>query len=172
MPPVIVSITGLPGSGKTYLCHQLQKLKSLGVICLDTDDLAKAKISFQTAEAKHKHRTVIVFAGMTMKIPRAKHRFMIKIDPAVSYKRLFAREYNSLFKNMVSITKAIENNKNPKTLKGDTIRAGEIGWFMPDYADFLKEYKKTMAREKKRGSRIASADSILEAINKIARKLV
>ena len=165
--PIVISITGLPGSGKTFLCNKLLSLKKNGVICVDTDDLVEKNISFKKVLAKHKNALVIVFSGITMKIPKSKIKYMIKINPSVTYKRLLRREFTSMFKHQNQILKTIKQNTNANKLKMDIIRVSKINWFVPDYQDFRKEYATLSAKEKKLGTKLKTISEIFSDIKKL-----
>jgi hypothetical protein len=182
---IIIHIDGVQGSGKSYLCSKLKNIK-----CIDTDDISKEaydiiedsqkttkkiertmknleKISNNIIKEYITSNKIIVFVGMTAKIPNPTHKFFIKItDFTTVYKRLLLRELDKIVKNEKKIKTVIKNMENPKI--NLIQRTAELSISFPvDYMDFLNDYKMRLKNAKNNNYKPKTQEQIIEFINNL-----
>jgi len=183
--PVIIHIDGVQGAGKSYICSNIKNIK-----CVDTDDIANTayKIIEDSQTTSNKiprtmknirticdrlineyiqNNRIIVFVGMTAKIPKPTHTFFIKItDFTTVYKRLLLRELDKIIKNKDAIKHAIETMTNPKF--NLIQRTSELSVKFPvNFDDFIADYKERLNDAKKQGYKPKTQDQIINFINNL-----
>lgn len=182
---VVIHVDGVQGSGKTYLCSQLQN-----VVCVDTDDTVQQAVAIIERSQRTRHKIPrtyhqmkkvqqqliqayidqhdkIVFVGMTAEIPSATHQFFIKITdfPAV-YKRLLLRELDKIVTNAAKIKSHLEKERNPREI--DVARIANLALMFPvSYASFLKDYQERLAEAKKKKYVPKTQAELIRLINQL-----
>lgn len=181
---MIIHISGVAGSGKSYLCPKINML------CIDTDDIMKeARELIESSQrtnhkmprtykqlqlikkrivAKHiKENDTIVFVGMTAEIP-ASHKYFIKItDFEAVYKRLQLRELEKIVKNYEKI-KGYIKHEDAKEIEVQTFAELSIP-FPVSFQEFLKDYKESLAAAKAKKYTPKTQEQILLILNELER---
>jgi dephospho-CoA kinase len=114
----------------------------------------------------HKKKRIENVIGVTAKSKYDIHKYFIKVDPEVNFKRLMIRTINDLCKNRQAIETLITNSKNLNTMDKLLLYKYKIRTSVPfdDIAAFTKKAKKREMRNKKEGYQILSSKEIYNAI--------
>ena len=195
--PIIIHIDGVQGSGKSYVCSQIQSSKC---ICLDIDDIDLEVKNYVDSSSMPKTfnslgkvwkkrlneiisknikygKTIIVIVGVKriyMKetaLDTATYKYFIKLDDINTvYRRVFIRETEKILNNGDKIMEILNNKKiEEEELCDLIIRATNSALLYPvDYDRYVDNYKREMAKAKKTNYKIMSQDTIIKTINKLA----
>ncbi len=114
----------------------------------------------------HKKKRIENVIGVTAKSTYDIHKYFIKVDPEVNFKRLMIRTINDLCKNRQAIETLINNSKNLNTLDKLLLYKYKIRTSVPfdDVSAFTKKAKKREMRNKKEGYQILSSKEIYNTI--------
>jgi len=178
---MIIHVTGIQGSGKSFICSKLPNIK-----CIDTDDIMyetydiiKKKNLPQTDNQFYKISDKIVdnfiekgdvlFVGMTIEIPNPDYKFFIKIeDLDTVYRRLILRELDKIVENKANIIKHIKNEKKPEDIH--VSRIAKIGVHVElKYKNFVKMYKEDLKMAKKDGYKPMTQKEIIRFLKNIKK---
>jgi adenylate kinase family enzyme len=109
-----------------------------------------------------KKRIENVIASKTQEI----HKYYIKVDPEVNFKRLLIRTMNDLCKNRQAIENLINSSKNLNTMDKLLLYKYKIRTSIPfdDIASFIKKTKKREMRNKKEGYQVLGSKEIYNAV--------
>ena len=187
-PSVLIHVDGVQGSGKSYICSKLKN-----VVCIDTDDIMEqtkkivsnilgrdfpAKINKTTLKLIQREETkivqkyidknaIVVFVGMTVKIPNPTYKFFIKInDPETVYKRLLLRELEKIVSNHKKIQTYIKHT-NPKEMRIAAVSKQAVPFGFVSFDEFLEDYKERIQEAKTQKYLIKTQDQIIDFINKL-----
>ena len=187
-PSVLIHVDGVQGSGKSYICSKLKN-----VVCIDTDDIMEqtkkivcnilgrdfpAKINKTTLKLIQREETkivqkyidknaIVVFVGMTVKIPNPTYKFFIKInDPETVYKRLLLRELEKIVSNHKKIQIYIKHT-NPKEMRIAAVSKQAVPFGFVSFDEFLEDYKERIQEAKTQKYLIKTQDQIIDFINKL-----
>jgi len=110
---------------------------------------------------------IIVFAGMTVKIPNPTYKFFIKLtDLSASYKRLLLRELDKIYSNYSRIKNYIITEDNPREINTHNIALTSIP-FPVSYDDFLADYKERLIDAKTLNYTPKTQEQIINFINNL-----
>lgn len=191
--PIIVLITGIQGSGKTWLCD---KINTKGIKCIDTDDILlmayesvnknpetkKLKSSvyldsiFKYASKlvkniieEYKDSRIIIFAGISLKIENADFKFFISIpeqDIESTYRRTFVREYNKIIDGYDKINRILDVSPIDHIMINIDFETGNALNKITFYT-YNTMYKSLLSKYKSEGFKVKPQMEILEIINNI-----
>lgn len=159
---------GVQGSGKSWLCARL------GVKCVDTDDLPDAARKLRCTVPQLVRKLIrdhnpIVFAGMTAAVPRATHRFFIKItDHPTTYRRLMLRELDKVVDRAPEIRRQFRT-ADVKRLNILHIARNSVP-LSASYADYLRDYRERAAKARRKGYTVLEQQDILQEIRALCRE--
>ncbi len=191
--PVIIHVSGIQGSGKSWICSQLKN-----AICLDTDDISNdAKnyidslkgtkkempanweslqkvISKMVDDLIKKHRKnkekIIVFVGMTAKMPTPQHKLFIKLeDMEMVFRRVMKRELEKMIENKDKMLAILEDKNIPTEEIDDLInRAGNLAIPFPsDFETYNNFYQEELNKASKNKYQIKTQQEIIDFINSL-----
>lgn len=110
-----ITISGLQGSGKSYLCHKLNKY--LNVKCVDYDDLyIKNKMNSNKANEQINYlietsNKPFILTGVKTYDKNANINYLIKVsDLKLQFRRYLLREVDKIVENKDVIKKIIRND--------------------------------------------------------------
>jgi hypothetical protein len=182
MKTIVVHVDGVQGSGKSYICSELQGA------CYDTDDIAKE--AFKTVEQSpslpktskqvaklckqrvdsiiREAQGVVVFVGMTVKIPKPDYKFFIQVsDLGILYKRLTLREMQKIVDKQSEVEQFLENTDDPKQF-GLIQRITEQSVKFPiDFLELKKDYQERVKKARAKGYKIKHQQDIVEFIQSL-----
>lgn len=183
-----IYIEGLPGSGKTYICHQLSKL--INSVCLDIDDLyleAYKELKLKDRENitilpdlfdakwdeyynKYKKANVklLIIVGVTLYGVGAEKKYFMRLDNIEdNYRKFLHREHDKIIENYDLIVNII-NNSNVNLIDLDIIHTINLV-FILDYCkigihEYKNEYNQLMLAANRRKLTIMNAYEIVKDI--------
>lgn len=177
-------MTGIPGSGKTWLAKSLRAAGLKAVY--DTDDiLAEAtrpgdtynaairRGQSQIAEIVGRHAGLVVFVGTTLR-PRDAARYHIKLGTEAlrkAYRRTLQREIDKFTENRAALARAVKTVP-AKTLPDYLMAKYGIGALdiMTTQAAYAKMARAALAHARKEKATIASQKKILAAILRLGKQ--
>lgn len=184
---MIVHISGVQGSGKTYICEKISKNKK--IVCIDTDDIMyqtfnhiennglpqnnrtfnKIEKRIKAEYIKQNQGKIIVFSGMTVEIPEADQKYFIKIDDLGSvFKRLMLRELEKIYQNYNQIKKVIKSSKDIENLGLEIENAAKLGVSFPThFQEFKRDYESMTKKMIKKGYQVKTQKEIISDLLKL-----
>ena len=189
MDPIIITIDGIPGSGKTYLCNNLN---NPDIKCIDMDNLffecKKIVIennkdrSFETLNdctyeliqntiAKYKDKKIIIFVGFGLFIPFAKYKFFITLNNInLIYRRFCMREFYKIYDNKSCILDTLNNNQYREEYLAEIIFHDiNLVEFIMTFHNYEKMYINKKHDAHMKGITLADQDYIINFIKLIPK---
>lgn len=189
--PKIISIRGIPGSGKTHLCKKLSGLRN--VTCVDTDDIMQQSLSRSLAvltepnakkldEEMQKQNNkirdeiiascstpILIFSGITVEPGPTLEAYFITIKeeefPEI-FRRYMERETEKYVKNGDKIRSMI-HTEDPRWM-AEIIEVTFLFSGRHTFESYKSLYKYASEYEKKQGAKFLSQDEIFQSIVKLA----
>jgi adenylate kinase family enzyme len=193
---MIIHINGVSASGKSTLGRKIAKNKKFLVI--DTDDINdknamkiindKKNNKLFTPKNMDKYfklldemnnkdvkkileknkNKIIVFVGLTVKIPKTKHKYSIKVDYEENYRRLLKRTMDSFCKNSKTITKLLKSKNSIDKIAMILLHKYEIRMPIPENPpDIYQRIEKWDKRAKNEKYKILLPDKIYDEVIKL-----
>lgn len=184
---IIICVTGISGSGKSYLCSLLPNY----IKCFDTDDYItkaydelikkKKKINDKKIQSlakkilKNEIKNVeyVVIVGITIKIDNCDHKFFIEMNNkelAKNYKQMIIREIKK-YSNIITLIDKIKNMKENEI--SDMLKYKyHINALDPteiNFNEYKKIYKNALEFEKNNDTIIMSQINIYNNIIHLCR---
>ena len=180
---VLISVRGIPGSGKTYLAKKLR-----GVRCIDTDDvisaaygeLARAQRSFSVddvldlaqrnldATCRKLGPGVTVVVGVTLRVASADSTLFIKMSPRAmraAYERTLRREVAKY----ASVSERLVGRMRVDQVAPYLACMLHVNAFDPrrEYAEYAKMYASAFEFERDDGARMMSQREIVSYVRRL-----
>lgn len=188
---MLIQLFGIPGSGKSYLCRQLERR---GVKCFGTDELLIN--AFHKVKGQHRNRDFhsinknvprvdkaatqqarldflqqdqnVVLEGLTLGDFKGATRIFIKLSRKElqdSYRRLWARELNKLCDNKNGILQLLRTQRDLHRVTTDIQFLTNQAVDLPlTFAEYEKMYDGALAFERKKGSQIVAKNKVVQRI--------
>jgi broad-specificity NMP kinase len=115
----------------------------------------------------------IIIIGMSFgQLPRtyADHKFCIKIDPEVLYKRIYLRTLKEICTHNEKIEQLLKSKEHPEIIKALMVHKFHLRQdFIGSYSPLVNHVKRFYEEQKKDKYKIITSDEILKAIQKIIK---
>jgi uridine kinase len=205
---IIISITGIQGSGKTWIADnikhhnvkyydtdkiindvyrevkadkptlfgksrrsfhidKLSKTEYINLVFNKSDDIVRQIIDSHTDLS-----TILVFTGITLKVPKATHKYYIKIpsnELENVYRRTILREYNKVFENRDTITSIIKVSPVDHITVNIDLETSNAILGMP-YEHYAAMYKKSLNYYRNAGYEVLEQANVVNKINIISQR--
>lgn len=196
----IIHINGVSGSGKSTLARLISKNKKFYVIDTDDiddknalkiinnnkyDNLFTDKNMGKFFRLKDKmndmdmkdivekakiNNKILVVVGLTINVPNANYKYLIKTNPVLNYKRLNMRTIDDLCKNYNNIKKLLNSKKSIHKIAMLLLHKYKIRLPMPqDPPEFERRIKAFEKRGKKDKFIILDADNIYRKVISLSK---